>query len=1388
MISPDSPLGLPVEAPFNSDPLKKLISGSEEGPLPDDYDPTPTGGDNSEVVLPSIEETPVEDLLLVEGGEKIDARRLAESEKASATLRDRDPQKGDPLTGETPTEELIEDTLRSGRTKNSPTPAPIQTRTNKQKPNIFKSGKTDPLINPKKDKATPNPGKQKKEDENYLNISFDSGIFEVGKPGKIDADFLYDGGVHKSELAIFSIEGFEEKHIRSYEELVKEAASRALSNSELGHVIISDKFEGARFDFPLGEKSRNGGKYLGHKTKKMNPGDKFALMLVPKSTVEKVFQNPKQRGAKNPLFSFSTHIPDDLFWPGQLGQVNDKGGIYAWEDSRLDGKSDLDYNDIIFCLTGAKGDVSHLDDLINPKKDWRESKNAPQILEQICHGSDLEPPIISAELVNDTGSDDTDKITSDPAISGTVTDDNYLKTFAAGFEETSLEFELIAEIDELGNFQLSSELLEEIKGEKLQDGTHTLYLQATDYYDNSSAIYEFSFILDTATELTLELDSEFDSLPEKDNITNFETVTLSGKTEANATVTLDETGETVIADESGNFEFVEVELELGENTFNATVEDVAGNEESISLTLERIKKDTEPPAISVELANDTGSDDADKITSDPTIYGTITEENELETFLVGFDESTLEFELTNSLDEEGIFELSLELLEEIKGEKLEDGTHTLYLKAADNFENESDISEFYFTLDTGTELTFELDKNFDSPPTGDGITEEEIVSLIGRTEPNQIVTLNETGKTVTADDEGNFEFAEVEFELGENTFNATVEDAAGNRESVEITITRDEIILIENEDFKVTKIKTVEIPETSSQIKINIADIAFDIADEKGINDAFELALVDSDGNSLVHTIENQRDSFFNFTEGETPTLAAGVDFDGSTVTVDLSQLTPGIEATLLGRLVNNDDDTETAVRIREINIEPAASDTPPISTSELSEVPAAREIDFDRFSDVSGMVETKYLQTSFNEETDILYVDLEVESSVEYPLRGGLLVAISNISDPSVRVIDADGTTSEGLSFYDLTDGESSTLAFYNPLGVQFDRELVFLGQSNSSPEFVSDADVEAIVGKFYIYDALAVDRDGDELSYFLLEGPAGMSVDAETGEVAWEPTVEDVGSHGVRVKVSDEFGGVDEQGFVLSVVEGKPNRSSVWGSLPVVDASVNGDYVYEAFALDADGDVLSYSLVEGPEGMEVDADGVVSWLPSGEQIGLQLVVLKVEDGNGGEALQEFGILVRQEVGNIAPIIVSEAETEISVPLSDSPWEDLVFGIKSHGVAGEPHPSKVPAHLFSFPTDASEFTDIGSLTLDGEQIDADGLAISRKYGLLAFKSAPNDSTLISIDPDTAVARIVGEPLVGREIRGAVEDRDDNLWVLIRITRSCSKLTQKRELYWNLRR
>ncbi len=213
-----------------------------------------------------------------------------------------------------------------------------------------------------------------------LSATFESGYFTVGETGEVGIDFLFDGGGYQGELAIFSLEGMEAFEPGS-EEFIQEAASRALSDSELGHIVISDQDEGARFSGDLGERDRNSGEYLGVKTFQMNSGDRFGFMLVPKGSVEDVWDNPNVGGAKRPLFSMATANPDDAFHVGQIADVTGDGSTFVMEDLRVDGKSDGDYNDLVFQVRGATGNAALIDSMIDPDLDWRDTELGQEILE-----------------------------------------------------------------------------------------------------------------------------------------------------------------------------------------------------------------------------------------------------------------------------------------------------------------------------------------------------------------------------------------------------------------------------------------------------------------------------------------------------------------------------------------------------------------------------------------------------------------------------------------------------------------------------------------------------------------------------------------------------------------------------------------------------------------------------------------------------------------------------------------------------------------------------------------------------------------------------------------------------------------------------------------------
>jgi subtilisin-like proprotein convertase family protein len=225
--------------------------------------------------------------------------------------------------------------------------------------------------------------------DSLTGLSIDSGYFQVGKAGKVGFDFLLDGGKYEGEVAIFSLKGMEAFEPGS-KGFIKEAARRALSSSEQGHIVIQDSTEGAKFEaeFPW-EDNFNSGDYQKVKTFAMTPGELFGVMLVPNGTVQEVFQNPLIDGDKAPLFSLSTANPNDAFQFAQMADVFGNGTTFVMEDLRADNNPDKDYNDVVFNITGATGTAINLDEVINPEKDWRKIEIGKEVNQYVNQPPEL---------------------------------------------------------------------------------------------------------------------------------------------------------------------------------------------------------------------------------------------------------------------------------------------------------------------------------------------------------------------------------------------------------------------------------------------------------------------------------------------------------------------------------------------------------------------------------------------------------------------------------------------------------------------------------------------------------------------------------------------------------------------------------------------------------------------------------------------------------------------------------------------------------------------------------------------------------------------------------------------------------------------------------------
>ena len=205
-----------------------------------------------------------------------------------------------------------------------------------------------------------------------------------------------------------------------------------------------------------------------------------------------------------------------------------------------------------------------------------------------------------------------------------------------------------------------------------------------------------------------------------------------------------------------------------------------------------------------------------------------------------------------------------------------------------------------------------------------------------------------------------------------------------------------------------------------------------------------------------------------------------------------------------------------------------------------------------------------------------------------------------------------------------------------------------------DAAPAITSTPPLLAVAGFPYQYQVRAQDAENDPLSYALTTFPAGMSIDSVTGLVTYTPTAAQLGAHAITIQVSDGQGKVTAQSYSLNVLASATNHPPTITSAPRRSIGIGQNYLYQVAVTDLDADPLTYSLPTAPAGMTIDAAGLVHWQPIADQIGQSSVTVRVDDGRGGVATQDFSITVSVQTSNQPPRIVS---TPVTAALVNQPY-----------------------------------------------------------------------------------------------------------------------------------
>ena len=200
---------------------------------------------------------------------------------------------------------------------------------------------------------------------------------------------------------------------------------------------------------------------------------------------------------------------------------------------------------------------------------------------------------------------------------------------------------------------------------------------------------------------------------------------------------------------------------------------------------------------------------------------------------------------------------------------------------------------------------------------------------------------------------------------------------------------------------------------------------------------------------------------------------------------------------------------------------------------------------------------------------------------------------------------------------------------------------------ESNAAPTLAVIAAQTVLENTPLTVTASATDADlpADTLTYSLVTGPTGATINPSTGVFAWTPGEADgPGTHNVTVRVSDGNGGTAETSFTITVTES--NAAPTLAAIAAQTVVENTLLTVMASATDADlpADTLTYSLVTAPAGATINpATGVFTWTPGeADGPGTHNVTVRVSDGNGGTAETSFAITVTES--NAAPVLATIA------------------------------------------------------------------------------------------------------------------------------------------------
>jgi Putative Ig domain len=340
----------------------------------------------------------------------------------------------------------------------------------------------------------------------------------------------------------------------------------------------------------------------------------------------------------------------------------------------------------------------------------------------------------------------------------------------------------------------------------------------------------------------------------------------------------------------------------------------------------------------------------------------------------------------------------------------------------------------------------------------------------------------------------------------------------------------------------------------------------------------------------------------------------------------------------------------------------------------------------------------------------------------------------------------------SSNVVFVQVTDNGTPALSATNSF-------VVTVNEINVPPQLTVPSD--QIVNEQTTLNVSAAASDSDipanPLTFALIAPPGGMTIDTNTGAISWTPTeAQGPGVYTVKVVVTDlNTNAVNQQSFSVTnsfaVTVNEVNTAPGLTLLPNQTLTEQTPLNENANATDSDipANPLTFALVSGPTGLNVAANGNITWTPTEAQgPGVYTVFVEVSDTNSTavnakslSVTNSFQITVNES--NSAPVLTLPANTNINelaaysasatATDSDIPANPLAFAL----VSGPSGLTVSPSGAISWtPTEVqgpgTNIVTISVTDTNPPAVNATSLSVTNSYQIIVneVNSAPMLGTL----------------------------------------------------------